>query len=294
VAEARRADRERRLVSEIDSRIRRLVDLEWESPEKSERALQRFLGGREESKTEYGSAHLGTILHDLIGVSEDPEAPKKALERYGDLSAEHARLMRFLSPKGGFPEQLLDATLRTRKQTQQFVIALEEVTGQSGKGYPLWNDEHEVFFALLPRRGDFVYQSIARELFNQIRVLAARSSESNTKEHQVYLVPADAPAKRRSARTGIFLKKVSARSPLTPKNETPFRVNLHAHVLAGEAAGDEHVKYRVRVIHSAGSLIEFGGTYPMTDSNRVEDQLESSLDYYRVSRLLSDVLQRKH
>jgi hypothetical protein len=32
----------------------------------------------------------------------------------------------------------------------------------------------------------------------------------------------------------------------------------------------------------------------MTDSNRVEDQLESSLDYYRVSRLLSDVLQRKH
>jgi hypothetical protein len=72
------------------------------------------------------------------------------------------------------------------------------------------------------------------------------------------------PTRTGLTRTGIFLKKVSARSPLTPKNETPFRVNLHAHahahVLAGEAAGDEHVKYRVRVIHSAGSLIEFGGT----------------------------------
>lgn len=294
VTEAVRADRERRLVSEIDSRIRRLVDLEWESPEKSERALQAFLSGKAESNTEYGTAHLGTILHDLTGVAEDPEAPREALERYNELSVEHARLNRFLSPQGGFPEQLLDATLRTRMQTQRFVIALEAVTGQSSKGFPLWHEEHEVFFELLPRRGDFVYQSIARELFNQIRVLAAKSSDSNREEHEVYLVPAGAPAKRRSERTGPFLEKASASSPLTPNKETPFRVNLHARVLAGQSSGGKQVTYRVRIIHTAGSLLEFAGIYPMTDRNEIEDQLASRMDYYRVSRLLSDVLQRTH
>ena len=294
VAEAVRADRERRLVSEIDSRIRRLVDLEWESPENSERTLQRFLGGSEEAETEYGTAHLGTILHDLIGVTEDPNAPIRALERYNDLSNERARLLRFLRPQGAFPEQILDAMLRTRMQTQRFVIALEEVSGQSRKGFPLWNEEHEVFFELLPRRGDFVYQSIARELFNQVRVLAAKSSNSKREEHQVFLVPADASEKRRNARTGRFLEKVSANSPLTPGKETPFRVNLHAIVLTGETPDDKWVKYRVRIIHAAGALLAFGGTYPMTDFNTPEDQHESTLDYYRVSRLMSDVLQRTH
>jgi len=294
VAEAFRADRERRLVSEIDSRIRRLDDLEWESPERSEQALQRFLSGSEEAKTEFGTAHLGTILHDLIGVTEESNAPIRALERYNDLSNERARLLRFLGPQGGFPEQILDAMLRTRMQTQRFVIALEEVSRQSRKGFPLWNEEHEVFFELLPRRGDFVYQSIARELFNQVRVLAAKSSNSKREEHQVFLVSAEAPEKRRNARTGRFLEKVPAKSPLTPRKETPFRVNLHAIVLTGETPADNRVKYRVRIIHGAGALIAFGGTYPMTDSNRVEDQLESRLDYYRVSRLMSDALQRVH
>ncbi len=294
IAEAGRADRERRLVSEIDSRIRRLVDLEWESPEESERALQRFLGGSEEAETEFGSVHLGTILHDLIGVAEDPDAPIKALERYDELATERARLIRFVRPGGGFPEQVLDAALRTRMQTQRFVTALRNVTRQAGKNFPLWDEEYEVFFELLPRRGDFVHQSIARNLFNRIALLAAQASDTGRDKHRVYLVPADAPARLRNAGAGTYLVAASGRTPLIPDEETPFRVNLHAGVITGEREGGEQVRYRVRIINATGSLLKFGGTYPKTNSNRPEDQLDSSLDYYRVSRVFTDVMKRKH
>ena len=70
--------------------------------------------------------------------------------------------------------------------------------------------------------------------------------------------------------------------------------DLQAIVLTGETPDDKWVKYRVRIIYAAGALLAFGRTYPMTDFNRLEDQLESTLDYYSVSRLMSDVLQRVH